>query len=102
MYSGMVRAWKTPGSELDAGDHELVVQHLVRDLFVALRVSELAAEGAPAGVLGDEVDAADAVRLLGVHPLFELFAGRDERGNLVARVEVLSLPVHLVRDEGLI
>src|SRR5580658_7988572 len=82
-------------SELGADDHELVVQDLVGHLAVALR-ADLALEPADAAVLGDKPHDLDALLALLLEPGREGASRRDEGGDLVARVEVLALPVHLV------
>src|SRR5271165_7510943 len=86
------------GLKLGSDEYELIAERLVR--YFAIRLgADFALQAANSPVLGDEVHHLRPLVSLLLEPSGEGRSRRHERGHPISRVEVLALPVHLVRDE---
>src|ERR1700735_4191198 len=98
--SGRVNRCPARPSELGADEDELVARARARDFVDGARAG-LTLQAVDPGVFEDDVDGFGPVVPPLADPVRERRASRDELGQMVARVEVLALPVHLVGDERL-
>src|SRR5690606_7114828 len=85
--------------QVDASDHELVVDAVVGEPLKPLVVPQFSLQGSNPRWLGRDVQRTHAPFALLVEPAFERFSRFDEGGDAIARVEILTFPVHLEGHE---